>query len=82
MATAIFGFGLTRAPAMAIGGYSEKYRSRKVLWESSTASNGRLCEMAAVPPQTILCEIARLSPAGSIVEAATSQSRWDVICKR
>jgi len=38
--------------------------------------------MAAVPPQTILCEIARLSPAGSVVEAATSQSRWDVSGKR
>ena len=38
--------------------------------------------MAAVSPQTILCGIERLSPAGSVVEAATSQSRWDVNCKR
>ena len=30
--------------------------------------NGRFCEMAAVTPQTILCEIARLSPAGSSVK--------------
>ena len=31
--------------------------------------------MAAVTPQTILCGIERLSPAGKVVEAATSQSR-------
>ena len=30
--------------------------------------NGRFCEMAAVPPQTILCEIERLSPAGGLVK--------------
>ena len=42
------------------------------------ADNGRFCEMAAVTPQTILWEIERLSPAGTLVEAATSQSRWDV----
>ena len=30
--------------------------------------------MAAVTPQTILCEIERLSPAGSVVEAATAPS--------
>jgi hypothetical protein len=34
--------------------------------------------MAAVTPQTILCGIERLSPAGTFVEAATSPSRWDV----
>jgi len=28
--------------------------------------------MAAVPTQTILCEFARLSPAGRVVEAATA----------
>jgi hypothetical protein len=38
--------------------------------------------MAAVTPQTILCGIERLSPAGSAVEAATSQSRKNVTCKR
>jgi hypothetical protein len=36
--------------------------------------------MAAVSPQTILWEFERLSPAGSFVEAATSQSRQNVIC--
>jgi len=35
--------------------------------------------MAAVSPQTILWEFQRLSPAGTLVEAATSQSRWDVV---
>jgi len=35
------------------------------------APNGRFYEMAAVPPQTILCGIERLSPAGTLVEAAT-----------
>ena len=44
------------------------------------AYNERFCEMAAVTPQTILCEIERLSPAGSVVEAATSQSRQNVAC--
>ena len=44
------------------------------------AHNERFCEMAAVTPQTILWEIERYYPAASVVEAATSQSRWDVIC--
>jgi hypothetical protein len=35
--------------------------------------------MAAVTPQIILWEIERLSPAGSVVEAATSQSRQHVV---
>jgi hypothetical protein len=42
--------------------------------------NGRFGAMAAVTPQTILCEIERYYPAGSSVEAATAPSRWDVIC--
>ena len=42
------------------------------------APNGRFGAMAAVSPQTILCEIARYYPAGSSVEAATAPSRWDV----
>ena len=49
--------------------------------DESRTPNGRFCEMAAVTPQTILCEIGRLSPAASFVEAATSQSRWDAIRK-
>ena len=40
-----------------------------------TSANERFCEMAALTPQTILWEIERLSPAGKLVEAATSQSR-------
>jgi len=44
----------------------------------SAADNGRFGAMAAVTPQTILCEIARYSPAASSVEAATAPSRWDV----
>ena len=47
-----------------------------------TASNGRFGTMAAVIPQTILWKIARLSPAGSSVKAATAPSRFDVVCKR
>ena len=46
---------------------------------NSAADNGRFCEMATVIPQTILYRFELLSPAGSLVEAATSQSRWDVI---
>jgi len=34
--------------------------------------------MAAVIPQTILCEIERYYPAASSVEAATAPSRWNV----
>ena len=45
----------------------------------TTAANGRFCKMAAVTPQTILYKFARYYPAASVVEAATSQSRWDVI---
>ena len=48
----------------------------------SAASNGRFGAMAAVSPQTILCEIERYSPAASSVEAATAPSRWDVKRKR
>ena len=44
-----------------------------------TAYNERFGTMAAVSPQTILCEIARYYPAGSSVEAATAPSRWDVV---
>ena len=42
------------------------------------ALNGRFCEMAAVSPQKRQCELGSYYPAGSVVEAATSQSRWDV----
>jgi len=42
------------------------------------ADNGRFGTMAAVIPQTILCEFARYYPAASSVEAATAPSRWDV----
>jgi len=47
--------------------------------EIKTAANGRFRKMAAVTPQTILCEFGRYYPAASAVEAATSRSRWDVI---
>jgi hypothetical protein len=47
-----------------------------------TAYNLRFCVMAAVTPRKMLCVIERLSPAITVVEAATTQSRWDVICKR
>ena len=46
------------------------------------AANGRFGTMAAVSPQTILCEFARYYPAGSSVEAATAPSRWDVMRQR
>ena len=55
--------------------------NRKQMRKARTA-NGRFCEMAAVTPQTILCVIERYYPAGTAVEAATSQSRWGVVCKR
>ena len=46
------------------------------------SSNTRFCEMTAVTPQTILYKFARYYPAASLVEAATSQSRWDVVGKQ
>ena len=42
-------------------------KKRESVW-NATAYNGRFCEMAAVTPQTILCVIARLSPAASVVK--------------
>ena len=50
--------------------------------EKMPAANERFCEMAALTPRTILCGIERLSPAGTFVEAATSQSRQHVSGKR
>jgi len=47
-----------------------------------TAYNGRFCEMAAVTPQKRQCELGSYYPAASLVEAATSQSRQHVMCKR
>ena len=35
--------------------------------------------MAAVAPQKVQCELGSYYPAGSVVEAATAPSRWDVI---
>ena len=69
---------LAHAPKRAQGLVRKNIIVGKYRGKAATAFNGRLCEMAAVPPQTILCEIARLSPAGSVVEAATSQSRWSL----
>ena len=46
------------------------------------ADNGRFGVMAAVVPQKRQCKFENLYPAGSSVEAATTPSRWDVVCKR
>ena len=46
-------------------------------WET-TSCNGRFGVMAAVAPQKRQCENERLYPAESVVEAATTPSRWDV----
>ena len=43
--------------------------------------NGRFGVMAAVTPRTRQCGFETLYPAGSVVGAATTPSRWDVICK-
>jgi len=47
-----------------------------------TAYNWRFGVMAAVAPQKRPYKFERLYPAGSSVEAATTPSRWDVMCKR
>jgi len=46
------------------------------------ASNERFCVIAAVSPQIMQCKLASYYPAGSAVEAATTQSRRHVNCKR
>ena len=56
-----------------------KLKERKGVWEA-TAGNGRFGVMAAVTLRTILCGNECLHPAGSLVEAATTPSRWDVTC--
>ena len=50
---------------------------RKKEWEA-TAANGRFGVMAAVAPPKVQCKLARKYPAGSLVGAATTPSRWDV----
>jgi hypothetical protein len=42
------------------------------------ADNGRFGVMAAVTPQKRQCKFETLYPAASLVEAATTPSRWDV----
>ena len=44
-----------------------------------TTANGRFGVMAAVTPQKRQCKFESLYPAGSVVEAATTPSRWDVV---
>ena len=46
------------------------------------ACNGRFGVMAAVAPQKGQCKFETLYPAGSLVGAATTPSRWDVARKR
>ena len=38
--------------------------------------------MAVVTLQERQCELGSYYPAGSVVETATSQRHWDVVCKR
>jgi len=45
------------------------------------AANWRFGATAAVTPQKRQCGNERLYPAGSVVEAATTPSRLDVVCK-
>jgi hypothetical protein len=47
--------------------------------ENAERTTRRFCEMAAVTPQKRQCLIASSSPAASLLSAATSQSRWDVV---
>ena len=56
----------------------KKLEEKKKEQYEATAGNERSGTMAAVIPQTILWEIARYYPAASLVEAATSPSRFDV----
>ena len=49
--------------------------------ERTPAGNGRFGAMAAVTPQKVQCKFETLYPAGSLVEAATTQSRHHVMGK-
>ena len=44
------------------------------------AGNGQFGAMAALAPQKRQCGLGSYYPAGSVVEAATASSRWDVSC--
>ena len=50
--------------------------------DKRAADNGRFGVMAAVTPQKRQCKFARKYPAGSVVGAATTPSRWNVGCNR
>ena len=55
----------------------EKYKTHCANGMNRVAAhNRRFGAMAAVAPQTILCEIERYYPAGSSVEAPPASSRW------
>jgi hypothetical protein len=68
MATAIFGFGLTRAPNRTWGLDRKNTIVGKSRWKEATAHNERFCEMAAVTPQKRQCEFGSYYPAGSLVK--------------
>ena len=68
---------------ITVKSYQQNHQMRnlaKIIETNAAAYNGRFGVMAAVPPQTILYGNERLYPAGGVVEAATTPSRWDVIC--
>jgi len=54
-----------------------------MLWKfqivNGRSHNGRFGVMAAVTPRKVQCKFERLCPAGSLVEVATTPSRWDVV---
>ena len=54
--------------------------NRQIVQKNMPAPNGRFGVMAAVAPRKRQCEFESLYPAGSVVGAATTPSRWDVIC--
>jgi len=56
--------------------FSEIKKSQKC----RTHNEGRVRNGGSNPAE-VLCEIERYYPAASVVEAATSQSRWDVLRK-
>ena len=46
-------------------------------FEKCLAYNGRFGVMAAVTPQKRQCKVETLYPAATVVEAATTLSRWE-----
>jgi hypothetical protein len=63
-----------------IGELMDKNRSNIANRQNALTANEAVCRNGGSSPQKVLCKFGSLPPARSSVEAATTPSRWDVIC--